>query len=167
MPFTTPQIINIGTYPNDGSGDDLRTAFTKVNENFTLINSELGVTNAANIGSAGEGIFASKTDNELRFKKITGSGGVTVTSTSSTVNIEALSSIQGDLNPTLGADLVLNGHNITGTGNVAINGDVRSTVWGLDVRTINAQVQAMTGSDVDFGGFLTGIGTLEIDFGTF
>jgi hypothetical protein len=167
MPFITPQTIIIGTYPNDGTGDDLRTAFKKVNENFTLINSELGVTNATNLGSAGEGIFASKTDNELRFKKITGSGGVTVTSTSSTVNIDALSSIQGDLNPTLGADLVLNGHNITGTGNVAINGDVRSTVWGLDVRTINAQVQAMTGSDVDFGGFVTGIGTLQIDFGTF
>jgi len=167
MPFIAPQNINIGTYANDGSGDDLRTAFTKVNANFTLINSQLGVTNAANIEGAGEGIFAGKTDNELRFKKITGSGGVTVTSTSSTVNIEALSSIQGDLNPTLGGDLVLNGNNITGTGNVAINGDVRTTVWGLDVRTINAQVQAMTGSDVDFGGFITGIGTLQIDFGTF
>ena len=167
MPFIAPQIINIGTYPNDGLGDDLRTAFKKVNENFTLINSELGVTNAANLGIAGEGVFAGKTDNELQFKKITGSGGVTVTSTSSTVNIDALSSIQGDLNPTLGADLVLNGHNITGTGNVAINGDVRATVWGLDVRTINAQIQAMTGNDVDFGGFTTGIGTLEIDFGTF
>jgi len=29
------EIINIGTTPNDGTGDPLRTAFTKVNENFT------------------------------------------------------------------------------------------------------------------------------------
>jgi hypothetical protein len=28
------QIINIGTFPNDGTGDPLRTAFEKVNENF-------------------------------------------------------------------------------------------------------------------------------------
>lgn len=29
------QIINIGTNPNDGSGDPLRTAFDKSNDNFT------------------------------------------------------------------------------------------------------------------------------------
>ena len=29
------QIIDIGTVPNDGTGDPLRTAFTKSNENFT------------------------------------------------------------------------------------------------------------------------------------
>lgn len=31
------QIINIGTDPDSGTGDDLRTAFTKVNENFTEV----------------------------------------------------------------------------------------------------------------------------------
>ncbi|MEK9698859.1 MAG: hypothetical protein VW270_23995, partial [Candidatus Poseidoniales archaeon] len=31
------RIINVGEDPNDGSGDDLRTAFTKVNDNFTEI----------------------------------------------------------------------------------------------------------------------------------
>jgi hypothetical protein len=31
------QTINIGTTPNDGTGDPLRTAFTKVNENFTEV----------------------------------------------------------------------------------------------------------------------------------
>ena len=29
------QTINIGTAPNDGTGDPLRTAFDKVNDNFT------------------------------------------------------------------------------------------------------------------------------------
>lgn len=33
----TQQIINIGTAPDAGDGDDLRTAFTKVNENFTEV----------------------------------------------------------------------------------------------------------------------------------
>jgi len=31
------QTINIGTTPNDKTGDQLRTAFTKVNENFTEV----------------------------------------------------------------------------------------------------------------------------------
>lgn len=29
------QIINVGTNPNDGTGDPARTAFTKTNSNFT------------------------------------------------------------------------------------------------------------------------------------
>lgn len=28
------QIINIGTLPNDGTGDPLRTAYSKINDNF-------------------------------------------------------------------------------------------------------------------------------------
>lgn len=33
----TQQIINIGAVANDGSGDPLRTAFTKTNDNFTQL----------------------------------------------------------------------------------------------------------------------------------
>lgn len=38
------QIINIGTAANDKTGDPLRTAFNKVNQNFTEIYALLGVT---------------------------------------------------------------------------------------------------------------------------
>lgn len=31
----TQQIINIGTTPGDGSGDPLRVAFDKINQNFS------------------------------------------------------------------------------------------------------------------------------------
>ena len=31
------QVINVGSQANDGTGDDLRTAFTKVNNNFANI----------------------------------------------------------------------------------------------------------------------------------
>ena len=37
------QVINIGTSANDGTGDPLRTAFDKVNDNFTeLYNDDSG-----------------------------------------------------------------------------------------------------------------------------
>lgn len=35
------QTINLGTYPNDGTGDDLRTAFQKVNANLTELYSSI------------------------------------------------------------------------------------------------------------------------------
>jgi hypothetical protein len=33
----TQEIINIGASPNDGQGDPLRTAFAKINNNFTSL----------------------------------------------------------------------------------------------------------------------------------
>ena len=49
------QTINIGTTANDGTGDPLRTAFDKVNDNFT----ELYTDDAGDVGSiiAGTGIL--------------------------------------------------------------------------------------------------------------
>ena len=46
------QTINIGNLVNDGLGDDLRTAFQKVNANFTSLNGELSIT-GSNLGSVG------------------------------------------------------------------------------------------------------------------
>lgn len=43
------QTINLGTYANDGTGDDLRTAFQKVNANLTELYSSLY---GANVGSS-------------------------------------------------------------------------------------------------------------------
>lgn len=63
------QTINIGNVVNDGLGDDLRTAFQKVNANFNDLYTSLTPT-ARNIGISGAGIFAQKVGNELQFKNI-------------------------------------------------------------------------------------------------
>ncbi len=41
--------INVGTSPNDGTGDSIRTSFTTVNENFQLIGTFFPDTDAANL----------------------------------------------------------------------------------------------------------------------
>jgi len=64
----TVQTINIGNVVNDGLGDDLRTAFQKVNANFSELQSVLTVT-ASNVGS-GFGIFAQKVGSDLQFKTL-------------------------------------------------------------------------------------------------
>ena len=42
------EVINIGTAPNDGLGDPLRTAFGKTNNNFSQLFSTAGITGIAN-----------------------------------------------------------------------------------------------------------------------
>lgn len=57
------QTINIGTTANDGTGDPLRTAFDKINDNFT----ELYSDDAGDVGSitGGTGITASSSTGDV------------------------------------------------------------------------------------------------------
>jgi hypothetical protein len=157
------QTINLGIYPNDGTGDDLRTAFTKVTANFSELYTTLGAINGQNVG-AGVGIFSADVNGVLNFKSITGSNGIVVTATANTVDIHApdqIISLLTDTSPTLGGNLNLNGHIVAGAG------DIETTVWGLDLRSINNQVRALlSGSISDFGTFSNPLGN-PFDLGTF
>jgi hypothetical protein len=64
------QTINIGNVVNDGLGDDLRTAFQKVNANFSELESALTVTASNAAGNNGFGIFAQKVGPDLQFKNL-------------------------------------------------------------------------------------------------
>lgn len=85
------QTINVGNIPNDGTGDDLREAFVKVNQNFTDVDTRVNAvpTQAENLGTTGEGIFAQKVDDTLQFKSIVGSANVTVSSNGTSITLEA------------------------------------------------------------------------------
>ena len=146
------QTIEIGGYANDGTGDDLRTAFEKVNANFTILGATVGITNGANLGG-GTGVFAQRhpTDPILQFKTVTSTdNSVEITNTSTTVNLKNKSVLLNDPSPTLGANLNLGGHYI-------YNGDVQTTIFGIDMRNTNALLELLITSNsvvVDFGSFL-------------
>lgn len=84
------QIINVGNVANDGTGDDLREAFVKINNNFQELDlRDDEQTTATNLGETGQGVFANKVNYELQFKKIVAGTDVTLSSDNQTITINA------------------------------------------------------------------------------
>jgi len=79
------QIINIGTSPNDGTGDPLRTAMTKVVNNFAEVYSGLSFTLASNNATA---------VNNFTVAANTTSNNLTVTSNATVNNINITTKLQ-------------------------------------------------------------------------
>ena len=84
----TIQTINIGNVVNDGLGDDLRTAFQKVNANFTELNAQLTIT-ASNVGAVGVGVFKEKVGTDLRFKKLISGTKIALDENADTVTVNS------------------------------------------------------------------------------
>jgi len=86
--------IDIGQLVNDGTGDDLRTAFDKVNDNFVDLNARFPrAANGENLGPSGEGIFESSSNSTLSFKKLIGGDNISLTSNVTGITITAPDSL--------------------------------------------------------------------------
>lgn len=84
------QLINIGQIANDGTGDDLREAFIKVNQNFEELDlRDDEQTTASNLGSIGEGVFFNRVNYDLQFKKIAGGDNITLSANNEKIVINA------------------------------------------------------------------------------
>lgn len=83
--------INVGNIANDGTGDDLREAFIKVNDNFEDLNNRIQQIplTASNIGTTGEGVYADTVNNTLQFKKIIPGTNTTITANNETLTINS------------------------------------------------------------------------------
>ncbi len=170
------QTINIGNVVNDGLGDDLRTAFQKVNANFTELSNEIG-TSAANVGtSTGVGIFKEKIGSELRFKSLVSDGKITINPQADTITIgttqkDAFSSITTN-SGSITADVLTQYDNITlqGGNNILVTANQRTI--NIDTRQDFGRILI---TDADFGnlnGITDNLFTLvfqntDIDFGSF
>jgi len=116
-------MINIGNAVNDGTGDDLRTAFTKVNQNFEDLELRQGQNNTASNSGTGRPIFKEKIGVDLRFRSVVGGTGITITQNPNdltiTNNISSIGSITTDdsntITPTIGGQPIniLGGTGIT------------------------------------------------------
>lgn len=80
------QTINIGTTANDGTGDPLRSAFDKINDNFTeLYNDES--TAEVNSITAGDGLIGDSTTGDVTLD-IVGGDGITANADEIEVSVD-------------------------------------------------------------------------------
>lgn len=139
-------LINVGNIANDGTGDDLREAFIKVNQNFEELDlRQPEATTASNLGSVGEGIFAEKVDFDLRFKRIVAGNNITLASANNSITINALGGLQnlfvaGDT----GNAGLTDGDTLTFQGGTLVTTQIDSATNSL---LINAETSLVTDSD--------------------
>ena len=74
------QTINIGNVVNDGLGDDLRTAFQKVNDNFVSVSNQFSIT-VADATASGVSLFKQRTETTLEFKTLSPGTKISLTDT--------------------------------------------------------------------------------------
>jgi len=136
------QIINVGTVPNDGLGDPLRTAFTKTNDNFSQLFATAGITGIAN-GTSNVSIPVA-------------SGNVTI----SAANVSNVLTVSGAGVYSSG---ILNVTGQTTLGNLSVTGTISSTGTiqsFADVTAVNLDASAnivAAGYFFGDGGFISNI----------
>lgn len=85
------QLVNIGQIANDGTGDDLREAMLKINQNFEELDlRDDEQTTASNLGSTGEGLFANKINYDLQFKRLLAGEHISLSSNDEQITINTL-----------------------------------------------------------------------------
>lgn len=184
--------VNLGNFANDGTGDDLLTAFTKVNNNFTELDIAL-ISGGANLG-VGAPVFAGKTSSvevgdNLSFRSLVAGTNTNITYNATSITISAannvLSEITGDLDVKTFSIISTSNRDIRltpdGSGRVIIDGSNWPTTYGSDgqVLTTNGTGQlswsAGGGADwsfPDFNGVYTNpiqylLDQQDIDLGSF
>ena len=188
--MATIQTINVGNLVNDGLGDDLRTAFQKVNANFADLNDELTLT-LSSVGN-GEIVYKEKSNSSLVFKSLRGGTGIQVSTISDTLVVANTRSVPFEkIDTDSGSILSASYQNITLQGTQSPTSetgtkDIEVTASGSSVRfkTIipvteylttydfgpigpsyaNALQLALSASNVDFG-TLTYDSEIDLDCG--
>ena len=152
------QTINVGTNQDDGTGDLLRAAFTKVNENFNEIYTELGGVSLSNISMSGSTISTDTTNSNLILDPngtgaIQLNGNTTVTGTFGVTGATTLSSTLGVTGiSTLAAT---NATDVTASGTLGVTG-----ISTLGV--INASGIATFSNNVNVIGLLNATGNVDL-----
>lgn len=138
----TQEIINIGAAPNDGEGDPLRTAFEKINNNFSqLYGTGFFTSNAYSAGTtAGQVIF--ETPVETFTQAVFQINSNDVSSTDSE-NITLTATILTD-----GSEVKWNGHSTIFNGNVL-------TEYDMDIFDSNVRILVNPLIDTDIFHFIS------------
>lgn len=145
------QTINIGTLANDGTGDDLREAFIKVNQNFDDLDLRSPEsTTVNNLGNTGEGVYAQTVGAQIQLKKLVSGSNVTLTSSTTGITINATGGLQ-QLNVVSdsGSTQLADGQTLN-----IFGGAGASTTLSGNVLTINSTAEVQSDITPELGGNL-------------
>lgn len=178
----TVQTINIGNLVNDGLGDDLRTAFQKVNANFAELQSAFNLT-GTNTQESGARVYKEQVNNVLYFRNLVSGTKMAVTEFNDSIQFnctqpDAFVRIDGNSGSVLASNntaiTIQGGSNITTSGSgqyltVDTNIDLNAVLLGFDFGPITSQytstIQILSAAaNVDFGTFLLP-GPFNVDLG--
>ena len=121
------QTINTGSAPNDKTGDQLRTAFTKINDNFTEVYAGIA-TNT--IGASGPGWNSSVTASN---NAVTISVGTTGATSAVVFDSEG--------------EILLNGINISAPPPALVNGSHTAFLGASGVLTVPSKIVTISGDE--------------------
>lgn len=136
------QVINVGNIVNDGLGDDLRTAFVKINANFSDLEAQLRIT-GKNIGTGSGEVFKDKITNvvtnndELNLRTIKAGDNITVTNNTDDITISTpLQNVFGSIITSNGSVVASQPNdtlNFQGSNNVTITRSGNTVIFEADL----------------------------------
>lgn len=121
------QLVNIGNSANDGTGDDLREAFVKVNTSLTSLSDSIVTGN--NTGSSGAEVFKDKTGSVLNFRRLVAGTSIALTELENTILIDNTA-----------ASYVIS----TDSGSIIAGDDVSYTITGNGASLVSADENTKT-----------------------
>ena len=167
----TVSTINIGNIANDGTGDDLREAFIKVNNNFLELDArnpeQTTASNAFADTGTTAGVFKEKDGFNLKFKNITAGDNVSFTTDDNqiTISTTGVVSVQytadsGVVNPITATDLF----KFAGSGGTTTALGVQNNIKQLtiDSRLFNESNPTLNGPLNANNNAITGVSTIQV-----
>ena len=160
------QEINIGNIVNDGLGDDLRTAFSKVNANFSDLDAQLRIT-GLNVGTGEGQVFKAKVTNvttnadELNLRTIKAGDNITVTNNTDDITISTpLQNVFGSIITSNGSVVASQPNdtlNFQGSNNVTITRSGNTVIFEADL------FDTQLNNDLDLNTHsIVGVGNIDI-----
>ena len=137
------QTVNLGSSANDGTGDPLRTAFDKINDNFDELYLYSTAASGNNITITGNTIASDNTNGNITLDP-NGTGDIVIATgaelqlTDHTDNAVVYSDASGNL--TMSAGFTFDGTNVATTGSIDVNGRLKLEDNRITTQTTNDDI---------------------------
>lgn len=137
------QTVNIGAAANDGTGDALRTAFDKINDNFNELYAVTGAGTGQNIAISGNSVISENSNGNIILDP-NGTGRVVLATSAelrfTTHTDNAVLYVDSDGDVQLSSALTFNGSTLSTTGSISVNSRLKFENNVISTQTTNDDI---------------------------